>query len=53
MNICANCQHFLRQGPIWYDQYCTADTLPVVIDPVSGEEKYESINDFGGAGVGG
>ena len=51
MTICANCKFFIKNGPIWYDQYCGASERRKVIDPVTGEEGYAGKNDFGTAYV--
>jgi hypothetical protein len=47
MTICTECKHFMKQGPIWYDQLCSADKRPLVRDPVSGDMLFEGVNDLG------
>ncbi len=45
--ICAECIHFINQGPIWYSQFCAASPLEKAIDPVTGAETYMATNSLG------
>jgi hypothetical protein len=44
--ICKKCIHF-EDGDIWYNQFCLASPLPLVMDPVDGQVKPQNTNDLG------
>ena len=48
ITICAQCQHFINKGPIWYSQFCGASALPIEVDPVTGRRGPTGTNDLGG-----
>lgn len=53
MTICIKCAFYLNlaededERDIWFNQYCKADKLPLVIDPVTGKKGPGRTNDLG------
>lgn len=49
MNICAECKHFIKNGVVWYDQFCghSKKRRKEAIDPVTGYAGYLEYNAFG------
>lgn len=45
--ICVKCKHYSNRGDSIWDHYCTAVSRMQAIDPVTGEKKFLSRNDFG------
>ena len=50
--VCNNCKnHIIKNrgnSKIWYNNFCGAKELPIVRDPLTGEETHQGVNDFGG-----
>ena len=47
MNICWKCQHHKfksEKSATWYNNFCTATTNKITIDPVTGNEVYNNGN---------
>lgn len=47
LTICAACRFFLKQGGLWYQQFCSASPREHTIDVVTGEEGFRATNDLG------
>jgi len=47
--FCVNCQHFINEGNVWYNQFCGAEEVRFEPknDPVTGKKAFINFNDFG------
>ena len=46
--FCVECKHLEYTGAdVWYNYFCRASKLKQVVDPVTGNKKYETFNSLG------